>query len=151
MRLPSTRCAPRAKQSAKRGGTDGGTGWESRTEITSVEQHAGKAVPATHRPSFITLLAAPILTAPCLRFAGAQGKRPGWRPEPRRGEGITSRRNGGSLDKATVTLVDRFQYCWPGTPHSAPGWEDGRAPRPWPCPRDSLGWTQRDTEPTSSW
>lgn len=85
--------------------------------------------------------AAPVLADPHLRSAGAQGKRPGWRPEPRREEGIgqfTSRRNGGSLDKATVTLVDRSQYCWPGTPRSTPGWEDGRALRPRPCPRQLL-------------
>lgn len=73
------------------------------------------------------------ILAPRLRFAGAQEKHHGWRPEPLPGEEIrqfTGRRNGGSLDKATVTLVDSFKYCCAGTPHTMPGQEDLQVPCP---------------------
>lgn len=99
-----------------------------------------KVALATHQPAFIILLGS---LNPCgsLPEVCWGARKASWMEartaRPPRGEDIgqfTGRRNGGSLGKATVTLVDSFKYCWAGTSNTMPGWLGGRVSS-LPCPR----------------
>jgi len=97
---------------------------ESRAGTPGTQHRVGTVALATRQRSSIVLLGRPNprSSLPAVCWGARKASRTEtWPPRGEETGQLISRRNGGSLDKATVTLMDSLKYCWAGT--SFAGWE----------------------------